>query len=100
MSIKTIDIIGKEWTDKTYGVTYFSCQATTNYGLKDEKTYYIPFGNGYESAYEFEAMELASEEFKNSHLGATNFCRDNNIKLNSTIKKNCLKRDVKAWGLK
>ena len=49
--IKTIDIYGKLWRDKTYGNTYFASRAVINFGMPSEQEIFYPFQYGYGNSY-------------------------------------------------
>ena len=51
MKIKTVDINAREWFDKRNGNSYFSCNVTINYGMKTEKSFYMPMQYGYDDHY-------------------------------------------------
>lgn len=100
--VKTIDLKAKEWFDKANGNSYFSAQATVNFGMADEKTIYIPFQYGYEKHYHTKAANqlqtdgiLPNDE---TIYSFTKWCRENNIELRYSKDENCLQRDVKAFG--
>ena len=99
--VKTIDIQAKEWFDKVNGNSYFSAQATINFGMPDEKTVFIPFDYGYGDHY----LTIAAHQLQTDSIlpegtiySFTSWCRDNNIILRYSKQRNCLKRDVKAFG--
>ena len=101
LTIKTLDIQGKEWFDKTYGNSYFSAQATINFGMPDEKTVYVPFQYGYGSSFESETirqMQMDGLIPDKEYYSPSRFCAEHNIILRSSIKTGCLKRDVKQFG--
>ena len=102
MKIKTLDIQAKEWFDKVNGNSYFSAQATINFGMKDEKTVYIPFQYGYSDHYlTVTAHQLQLDGVLDSNdtiYGVTRYLREKGIELNCSKKENCLQRDVKSWG--
>lgn len=100
MNIKTIDVIGKEWFDKVNGNSYFSARITINYAMNDEKTIVLPFQYGYGDSY----LDRAFEELKK--LGIVNInhwyfsqCKEQGIILRCYKIENCLKKDVKEWGI-
>ena len=97
MRTKTIDINAKEWFDKVNGNSYFSGTITLNYGMKNEKTFLMPFQYGYGSSYEYEAMKILTEFNKISpnYETLSYYCKRKNITLRSNIEKNCLKRELK-----
>lgn len=103
MKIKTIDIQAKEWFDKVNGNSYHSAVVTLNYGLKDAKTVKVPFTYGYGEHY----MESAREAIKNTGTIKDiaegemlwSYCDRKKIILRANIQRNCLKRDVIAFGL-
>ena len=100
--VKTIDLKAKQWFDKVNGNSYFSAQATINFGMADEKTVYIPFQYGYGDTYMTEAAhQLQTDGILPNDETVYNFtkwCRDNNIILRYSKQDKCLKRDVKAFG--
>lgn len=49
--IKTIDIYGKLWRDKTYGNTYFASRAVINFGMPSEQEIFYPYQYGYGNSY-------------------------------------------------
>lgn len=95
MKIKTIDIQAKEWFDKVNGNSYFSANITLNYGMKNQKSYSLPFQYGYGEHYIDMAKELLFNEgyFKeNDYLWR--LCKENKIILRTSKKENCLKREL------
>jgi len=102
MKISTLDINTKEWTDKKYGNTYFSSQITINYGMKTEKTVYLPMQYGYGSHAEDMAKKKLIElklmrKPKSDFLGLHNLCSKRKIVLRTNYSDD-LKRNVVAWG--
>jgi hypothetical protein len=96
--MKTIDINAKEWFDKINGNSYFSGTITINYGMENEETFLMPFQYGYGSSYEEEAKAILTEFNKiSADFGwpLSMYCRENNIILRSSIKRNSLKRELK-----
>ncbi len=104
IKIKTIDIIAKEWQDKTNGNSYFSATITTNYGKKSQKDYSLPFQYGYGEYYIEEARHYLITNsiinggcyHNNSYFALWQFCRDNNIILRTVKHKNCKKKELKV----
>lgn len=99
--IKTLDIQAKEWFDKINGNSYFSGQVTINYGLKNEKTLFLPYQYGYGDSFEQAAKEILIENGFISaewHELISRYCRDNKIILRSSIQTDCKKRDMKEFG--
>lgn len=98
MKIKTIDIQAKEWFDKTYGNSYFSANVTLNYGMKTEKSIYLPFQYGYGSHYIDMAFKALQKQkiikTTESNEAFWRFCERNKIILRTSKKENCLKRDL------
>lgn len=98
MKIKTIDIQAKEWFDKVNGNSYFSGIVTLNYGMKNEKTFKMPFQYGYGEHYIHMASELLKKEkiiaLKDNYVRLWQYCRDNKIILRTSKKENCLKREL------
>lgn len=98
--IKAIHIRAKEWFDKFYGNSYFSARITVELRNGDDIDLVLPFQYGYGQHYQDVAHKKIQEELsclKGSWLYA--LCQKNNIKLHSTKIENCLKRDVKEWGM-
>lgn len=97
--IKTIDIQAKEWFDKTYGNSYFAAIISINYGLKNERTYKMPFQYGYGDHYRDMAFKLLQEngEVKNQerNLSYWRYYDDNKIIARHSKKENCLQRELK-----
>lgn len=98
VKVKTIDIQAKEWFDKVNGNSYFSGIVTVNYGLKDALTFKMPFQYGYGGQSKQEALKILKENnlIESSY---TADLREAGIVLRSNMHKNCLKRDVVAYGL-
>lgn len=102
LQVKTIDLKAKEWFDRINGNSYFSAQATINFGMPDEKTVYIPFQYGYGDQY----LSTAAHQLQTAGLlpqdeiiyGFTRWCRENDIELRYSKQDKCLQRDVKAFG--
>lgn len=104
IQIKTIDINAKEWFDKVNGNSYHSVRTTINYGMPDEKTIYAPIQYGYGEQYEYTAFNSIVEAGyvpKHKILSITipwRYYENNGIIERKNIQRNCLKRDVVAWG--
>jgi len=99
--IISIDLQAKEWFDKVNGNSYFSAQVTIDFGLPTQKTVYVPFQYGNGDASEWESFrQLEMDGLLSGYKGESpsRFCRENNIKLNSSKKEKCLQREVKIWG--
>lgn len=101
MKVKTIDIQAKEWRDRVNGNSYFSAHVTLNYGMKGEKTIYLPFQYGYgnhaETIAQLELIKLGY--LPNSKNALWHYCEENGIILRYTKQTGCLKRDVIAYGV-
>tara|TARA_R100000951_G_scaffold97743_1_gene87463 strand:+ start:71 stop:397 length:327 start_codon:yes stop_codon:yes gene_type:complete len=96
--MKSIDIQTKSWFDKVNGNSYFSGTITLNHGTETEETFLMPFQYGYGNQYEQEAKSILTEFNKisaNWDLSLFSYCKQNNIKLNSSIKTNCKKKELK-----
>lgn len=102
MKIKTIDITGKEWFDRVNGNSYFSAQATINFGMKTQKTIRVPFQYGYGESYEHETFKALQDQGiikgVQDRESPWRYYERLNIIKRSTKHENCLKRDVIAWG--
>jgi hypothetical protein len=98
MKTKTIDIEAKEWFDEINGNSYFSGIITLNYLMDNQETFLMPFQYGYGSQYEQEAKAILTQFNKISvdyGLSLYSYCKENNIKYNSSILENCKKRQLK-----
>lgn len=97
--MKTIDIQAKEWCDKVNGNSYCAVRVTIDYGMPTEKEFRVPFTYGYDNYYEQAAFELLQEK---GLIHETEYhmrmIRNRGIIVRSNIQRNCLKRDVMAWG--
>lgn len=103
IKVKTIDIQAKEWSDKTFGNTYFAGKVTVNKGTKTEKTFRFPtvsdMSYGYGSQYETAAFNTLSKNGYMSELnGDINHRRLTTIGVitRSFIERGCKKAEVKA----
>jgi len=101
LQIKTIDIQAKEWFDRTYGNSYFSANITINYGMKTQKTIFLPFQYGYGSYYQESAgkellkLKLVKKDANSTFFSLWKYCEDNKIILRTSKRENCLKRELK-----
>ena len=94
MKIKTIDINAKEWN----GNSYFDCNIILNYGLKTEKSFYLPLQYGYGDHYIDVAFRLLREKKlikADCNFPAYRYCDDNKIILRTQKQENCKKRELK-----
>lgn len=61
MTIKSLIIHGKQWTDRLNGTTYQSARATVNFGISNvanpPKVVCCPMESGYDNYYKQMAME-------------------------------------------
>lgn len=100
--VKTIDINAKEWFDKVNGNSYWSAQATINFGMPDSKTIYVPFQYGYGDHYASATIEQLQKDGilpdNETIYSPSRWCRENGIIYRSQKQENCRQRDVKAWG--
>jgi hypothetical protein len=91
----SLTITAREWLDKVNGNSYFAALVTFN-----NKQIKVPFQYGYEDQYlQATAEQLQKDGILNNDVTIYNlgrYCRENNIEFNATIKRDCLKRDVKA----
>jgi hypothetical protein len=100
MTIKTIDIQAKEWFDKVNGNSYFSANVTINYGMKSQKTIFLPFQYGYGSHCETMAgkellkLKLVNQDPNMTFFSLWRYCEENKIILRTSKRENCLKRDL------
>ena len=100
--IKTIDVVVKEWFDKTYGNSYFGGNITINYGMKSSEIIPIPFQYGYGDHYRHIAFSLLQSNGyipNNLDMGERGwrYYEQNNIIARHTKYENCLKREVIAF---
>lgn len=93
--IKTIDVNAKEWIDKINGNSYFSAVIILNYGMKNERSYVLPFQYGYGEHYIDVAKQFLFEKvyFKENDV-MWRLCKENNIILRTSKKENCKKREL------
>lgn len=104
MKIKTIDIIGKEWFDKVNGNSYFSARITVNFGMKNEKTFAVPFQYGYNDQYQYMAMKslvvngLIEKPEHDFDLVAWRYSCEHGITLRTNKYDGCKKREVIEFG--
>jgi len=89
-SLKRINVIAKEWFDKSAGNSYFSVVATLN----DEHVIKLPFQYG-DHYLDMLANELVEHGW--TMINIRRNC-DHNIKILKVKIENCLKRDVIEWG--
>lgn len=97
-SVKTIDIQAKEWFDKVNGNSYFSAQVTVNYGMTDEKTYYIPFEYGYGSYFEQAAQQMLVSEGLIPNVSLYEL-KEQGIIIRRSKQVKCKKVEVKQFGV-
>lgn len=100
MKVRTIDIDAKEWFDRINGNSYFSAVVTVNFGMKNAKSYSLPFQYGYGEQY----IQAAKEELGKQglinlsdwekHMLLWQYCNDSNIILRTHKQENCLKREL------
>jgi hypothetical protein len=96
---KTIDINGKEWRDRLYGNSYFSARVIVNHGMDDEKIIHIPFQYGYGDYYIQKSLETLEKMSLVPLHSSTWTLKDHlGVIVHAHIERNCLRRDVKAWG--
>lgn len=100
MKVKTIDINALEWFDKVNGNSYFAGCVTVNYGMKSEFSVNMPLQYGYGESYVQEATNVLItlgilKLGKNAPLWS--YCKDNNIILRQSIRRGCLKRELKKF---
>lgn len=98
--MKTIDIQGKEWFDRVNGNSYFSAQVTIDFGLDTERVVYVPFQYGYGSSYYTKSIEQLQKDgiLPNDGTLSWSYFDDEGIILRSSLRDNCLKCDVIAFG--
>lgn len=92
--IKQIEVKAKEWTDKTYGNSYFSAEVSVI--ATDRIVHFqIPMTYGYDSAFEYTAAAVIAQLFDIKIDTPLNWwARNNNIIVYSNIQKRCLKREL------
>lgn len=100
--MKTLDIQAKEWFDKINGNSYFSALVTLDFGLPTQKEIKVPFQYGYGEQYITETKhQLQTDKVlpEGTIYNLNEWCRENNIILRHSIKRKCLKRELKALVL-
>jgi len=102
MKVKTIDINAKQWFDKANGNSYFSAQATINYGTKTAKTFYLPHQYGYGDHYRDMAfdklVELKIIKDVEERERIWRYCDRKKIILRTNKETGCRKRDMIDFG--
>jgi len=100
MKIKTLDITVKEWFDKVNGNSYFSAQATINYGMKNAVTLYFPYEYGYGNHGENQVWNTIKKSFKINDIRPFPFsyCEENKIIYRYNKIENCKKAEIIAYG--
>lgn len=98
MKIKTLDVLAKEWFDKTYGDSYFSAVIIINYGTKSEKKIEIPFQYGYGDHFLTVASKVLKEKGylkdMDERLSLWSYCKEKNIIFRNSKIGNCKKREL------
>lgn len=100
--VKAIEVIAKEWFDKTYGNSYFSANVHIEYKDNSTKTLYIPFQYGYGDHYRDIATKAVLNHFDQKDEENCKLLwhyRDKyNFHLSHHKHERCLKREVVAFG--
>jgi len=97
VKIKTIDIEALEWRDRVNGNSYFAAKVTLNFGMRDQRSFSIPFQYGYGDYYKTAAMEeLQTRGYikANDRDILWRYCQENNVILRASKQAGCLKRDL------
>lgn len=91
MTIKYI-ITAKEWFDKVYGNSYFSCRIEST----SDKNFLVkfPFQYGYGDSARYEAVRYLQ---KNNLVDKEAYFHSE-LPIHYTMIEKCLKRDVVSWG--
>lgn len=98
-SLKTVQIIGKEWFDRVNGNSYNAVVVTVNHGLKSEFSFSLPFTYGYGEYYIQRTVEFLVKIGAVESKGVfQDMQRDGKIYVLSHCIENCKKSEVVAWG--
>ena len=90
-----IIITAKEWFDKINGNSYFAVKIDL-----ENETLFVPFSYGYGDHYINAVLELLKKENYlpqtiNNDYEFKKHCNQNNINLFNSLKRGCLKRELK-----
>lgn len=77
--MKTLDVHGRRWFQRTYGNTYNSASITIDYGLETEKRVELGIGYGYGSMFEQRAVERLKEAGYPVSFPLSKWCRENGV---------------------
>ena len=94
--LHTIEVIAKEWFDKSAGNSYFSARITLN----DKHVIKLPFQYGYGSQFEYAATDALGPYLglNLNNRSLFRLCQENEVKLYTRMIEDCKKKDVKEWG--
>jgi len=96
--MKTIDVNAKEWFDKVNGNSYFSMNITIDYGMKTERSFYVPIQYGYGDHYRHEAFREIQERKiipkQNERLPYWQYYANKNIIARHYKQEKCPKREL------
>lgn len=93
--MKTLDINARSWFDKVNGNSYFSGQIVVNFGLEDEKRFFMPFQYGYGDCYLWQAITtLQNAKVISDSVVALMQLQDSGVIIRYN-KQNTLKRELK-----
>jgi len=93
--MKTLDINARSWFDKVNGNSYFSGQIVVNFGLEDEKRFFMPFQYGYGDCYLWQAITtLQNAKVISESVVALMQLQDSGVIIRYN-KQNTLKRELK-----
>ena len=102
MRVNTIDVNVRQWRDKVNGNNYQAGHIVIDYGMKNERTIYIPFQYGdlidcgvvKQALYDAGIFGNGNEY----HASVSYICRELDITYRYNIVKDCLKKDVISYG--
>lgn len=98
--IQTLDLQVKRWWDKVNGNSYFSARLILDYGIKTEKTFFIPFQYGYGNFPEQKSLELLKEKgyVKPEKYSMWDFTKSENVIYRFIDHGFTLQKEVKHFG--
>lgn len=96
-SLKTLDITCLKWFDKVYGNTYFACEVTVNYGMKNQINFNVPFTYGYGDHYfDVVCKKLQQHGITDKNLYRWQDQQDSNAVIRTNVYDDCKKRELMA----
>lgn len=96
-SLKTLDINCYKWFDRINGNTYFACEVTCNYGMKNQVNFNVPFQYGYGSHFhDVVAKKLVQLGLTKYNLYRWQDQQDSGVAIRINEYHDCKKRELTA----